>query len=196
MKRVIRSAMQSLGRVLAVAILPLSLAAAAADTPVAADIVPGVWQHHKVTISYFGITAAYSCDGLEEHVRNILLHLGARKDAKVYANGCPRGPEVPSHTAWIETDFYTLAPADGSVADAVKAHWAAREVTPRRPFYMGDGDCELIQEMKDLVLKNFSLRDVQYRTDCVPHQIVLDGFGINGQALIAVDQPGAGKGKS
>jgi hypothetical protein len=199
MQRIIGSAILSLGLTIPLSLaVPLSLAAAPADSPVAAaDIVPGVWQHHKVTINYFGITAAYSCDGLEEHVRNILLHLGARKDVKVYANGCPRGSEVPSHTAWIQSDFYTLAPAEsGSTADAVKAHWATRQVTPRQPFYMGDGDCELIQEMKDLVLKNFSLRDVQYRTDCVPHQIVLDGFGINGQALIAVDQSGSGKEKS
>jgi hypothetical protein len=192
MKRIMRSTMLSLGLV-----IPLGLAAAPADKPVAAaDVVPGVWQHHKVTINYFGITAAYSCDGLEEHVRSILLHLGARKDVKVNANGCPFGPEVPSHNAWIESDFYTLVPADsGSAADAVKAHWAMRQVTPRQPFFMGEGDCELIQDMKELILKNFSLRDVQYRTDCVPHQIVVDGFGINGQALIPVEQPGTGRGK-
>jgi hypothetical protein len=164
-------------------------AAGPADAPPAADIVPGVWQHHKATISYFGITAAYSCDGLEQHVKGILEHLGARRDAKVIAN-CPRGPEIPSHNAWINTDFYTLAPANGaSSTDTVRAYWAPREVTPRQPFFMGDGDCELIEQMKDLIAKNFSLRDVQYQTECVPHEIVVNGFSIKGQALLPIAPP-------
>jgi hypothetical protein len=177
--------------------LPLLGAAAAAEAPVpAAQVVPGVWQHHKVTISYLGLTSLYSCDGLEEHVRSILLHLGARKDAKVRAYGCPQGPEVPSHTAWIDSDFYTLAAADSATAsETVRAHWAPREVTPQQPSFMGGGDCELIEQMKDLISKSFALRDVSYRTDCVPHEINVDGFAIKGQALVPVaDHSGAVKG--
>ena len=198
MERIIRAVV--LGLTLAI---PLSgwaglAAAAPAEAPVApADVVPGIWQHHKVTVSYFGITAAYSCDALEDHVRSILLHLGARNDAKVNANGCPGGPDRPSRNAWIETDFYTLVPADtasAASAAAVKAHWAAREITPRQPYFMGDGDCELIEQMKDLISKNFSLRDVQFQTECVPHEIMVNGFSIKGQALIAVAPPGGVKG--
>jgi hypothetical protein len=51
---------------------------------------------------------------------------------------------------------------------------------------MGDGDCELIQEMKDFITKNFTLRDVQYRTDCVPNEVILDSFAIKAQALRAL----------
>jgi hypothetical protein len=196
MDRIIRAAVLGLSFGIALRAIPLA-EAAPAETPVAAaNLVAGVWQHHKVTINYFGITASYSCDALEEHVRNILLHLGARGDAKVNANGCPRGPEVPSHNAWIETDFYTLAPADPASASAgtVKAYWAPREVTPHQPYFMGDGDCELIEQMKDLISKNFSLRDVQYHTECVPHEIVVDGFSIKGQALVPIAQPDGVKG--
>jgi hypothetical protein len=198
MERIIRAVV--LGLTLAI---PLSgwiglAEAAPAEAPVApADVVPGIWQHHKVTVSYFGITAAYSCDALEDHVRSILLHLGARPDAKVNANGCPGGPDRPSHNAWIETNFYTLVPADAASASSaatVKAHWAAREITPRQPYFMGDGDCELIEQMKDLISKNFSLRDVQYQTECVPHELMVNGFSIKGQALIAVAPPGGVKG--
>jgi len=166
---------------------------ASGQTPVgAADVVPAVWQQHKITISYFGITSSYACDALETHVRGILLHLGARKDAKVDAS-CPRGPEEPSHTAWITAVFYTLAPAESASAPGiVNAHWTAREVTPHQPYFMGDGDCELIDQMKDLISKNFSLRDIHYRTDCVPNEITVDGFAIKGQALIPVDQPAPG----
>jgi len=169
----------------------LAAMAFAAQAPVPADIVPGTWQHHKITINYFGITSLYSCYGLEDQVRSILLHLGARKDAKVSATGCPRGPEVPSQHAWIQTDFYTLEPADAAAsADTVQAYWAPRELTPQRPYFLGEGDCELVEQMKDLISKSFALRDVQYRTDCVPHDLILDGFAIKGQALVPVPIPG------
>jgi hypothetical protein len=161
-------------------------AAGAADAPVpVADTVAATWQHHKFTMNYYGITSLYTCDGLEEHVRSILLHLGARKDVKVNATGCP-GPDVPSHTAWIQMDFDTLRPADAaSAALTVRAYWAARELSPQRPNFMGSGDCELVAQMKDSISKSFAMRDVLYRTDCVPHEITLDGFDVKGEALVA-----------
>jgi hypothetical protein len=64
--------------------------------------------------------------------------------------------------------------------------WAALIITPKKPDFMGDGDCELIQGMKDLITRNFSLRDIEYRTDCSPHQITMNGFSIKGQALRAL----------
>ena len=165
-------------------VLGLVTAASGAEAPVNPDIVCGSWQHHKMTINYFGITSAYSCDALEDRVREILLLLGARKDAKVNTR-CPRGQEFPSHTAWIVTDFYTLAPADSASAPgAVRAYWAAREINPRHPYYMDGGDCELIEQMKGLISKNFSLRDIRYSTDCVPHEVTLDGFDVKGQVLV------------
>jgi hypothetical protein len=165
----------------------------AAATPAAdavtapADVVASVWQHRKVTFSYFGITSLFTCDGLEDHVRQILLHLGARRDAKVRASGCPGPYNAPSHSAWVDADFYALAPAaDAKGADTVKASWTPLEVTARRPDFMDDGDCELIQTMKGLIIKNFALREVEYRANCVPHEQWMDSFAIKGQALRAV----------
>jgi hypothetical protein len=170
-----------------------TLAGAAAATPATgtvtapAEMVTGVWQHHKVTFSYFGITSLFTCDGLEDQVRQILLHLGARRDAKVRASGCPGPYNTPSRSAWVDADFYSLAPAaDTKRADTVKASWTPLEVTARRPDFMGDGDCELIQAMKDLITKNFTLRDVEYRANCVPHEQWMDSFAVKGQALRAV----------
>jgi hypothetical protein len=159
--------------------------AAAGESP-AANSVIGTWQHHKVTINYFGITTLYTCDGLESRVRQILLYMGARNDLKVTATGCPGPFNAPSHTAWVNADFYSLAPAaDPGAAGTVQANWSALELHPRRPNFMGEGDCELMQSMKDLALKNFSLRDVDYRTDCVPRELNLNGFSVTAQALKA-----------
>ena len=62
--------------------------ASLAATTTALGVEPGVWQHHQTTISYYGITTLYTCDGLEDKVRALLLYFGARADLKVHAFGC------------------------------------------------------------------------------------------------------------
>ncbi len=170
------------------ALFTFSGAGAMAAEAAAPDNAPvsAVWQHHSVRFNYFGITALYSCDALESNVRALLLHLGARKDPKVSARGCPNGPSAPSRNAILETDFYSLAPTNDA-PDAVQAHWQHVEVSPMHPSFMGRGDCELIDAMKDLILKNFTLTNVAYRADCTPHQVNIDDFTIQAEALKTLD---------
>lgn len=185
-----------LGAALALGVLmsfwPVIGAADAVSDASAADasgggIVAGAWQHHKVNFNYFGFTTLFTCSGLQNQVRNVLLHMGARKDVRVTATGCPGPRDGASRNAWVSADFYTLAPvANDGVSDTVKARWTPVELTPRRPYFMGDGDCELIQGMKDVITQNFSLRDIEYRTSCFPNSLSPDGFAIKGQALRAV----------
>jgi hypothetical protein len=161
---------------------------AAADTASAppADPVTGVWQHHKVTFSYRGLTTLYTCSGLEDQVRRILLHLGARQDARVSATGCPGPDNNPSRNAWVNADFYSLAPAAAEAGtDTVQARWTAWALTPQRPSFMGDGDCELVGGMKDVIIKNFSLRAMDYTTNCVPHELQPGGYSVKGESLRA-----------
>ena len=160
-------------------------AAASADEAAAGGpVVTGTWEHHHASFTYWGITALYSCDALENNIRALLQHLGARKDATVNARGCPNGFSVPGHNAIVETDFYTLSPsADANAANSVQARWAPVVVSATRPYFMGHGDCELIAQLKDIITKNFSLRDLNYRTDCVPHQVNIDDFSIKAEAL-------------
>jgi hypothetical protein len=151
----------------------------------AGQVVAGTWEHRHTSFSYFGITTLYSCDGLEDNTRALLVHLGARKeDAKVNARGCPHGSSVPGRYAIVDVDFYSLSPStDGNAASTVQAKWTPVQVSPTHPYFMGRGDCELVDELKDLIAKNFSLRDLDYRTDCVPHQLTLDDFSVKAQAL-------------
>jgi hypothetical protein len=174
---------------------PIVAAETAADVP--ADVLSSQWQRRQLSFDYSGITTLYTCDGLQDHVRQILLYLGARKDLKVRATGCPGPFNSPSRTAFVNVDFYALVPAAGGPAPGTPAaggpappilngHWTPLELTPRRPNFMGDGDCELMQEMKDFITKNFTLRAVEYRTSCFPHEVTVDGFSVKGQALRAL----------
>jgi hypothetical protein len=159
------------------------------------EVVAGSWQHHSMTINYFGITTLFSCSALEDHVKAILVYFGARKDAEVLAYGC-RGPDLPSRIAVVDADFSTLAPAaDRSGADTVRAYWTNREIQPDRPHFMEDGDCELVYAMKDAISKSFALKDLKYDTACFPHQLNLSGYHVKANALIAVPLPKANEAK-
>ena len=182
-----RSNRASLSSAAALALAGICTVACVAPTTAPAPtgkVVTATWQHHQVNFSYFGITTLYSCTGLETDIRSLLLHFGARKDAKVTAQGCPEGPDVPGRYAIIDTDFYSLAPGSDSSA-TVRAQWMPVIVSPRQPYFMSGGDCELISEMKDLITKNFSLSDLNYRTDCIPYEINVEDFKIEAQALKA-----------
>jgi hypothetical protein len=168
----------------------LPVFSAGEDTSAGGSIVAGTWEHHHATFTYWGVTARYSCDGLEDNVRALLLHLGARNDAKVNARGCPHGPSVPGRNGIVEVDFYSLTPsADANAANVVQAHWTPVAVSPTHPYFMAHGDCELVDELKDIISKNFSFRDLKYRTDCVPYQVNIDDFSIKADALKALPAP-------
>jgi hypothetical protein len=193
MQRSKRISTSLLGALVALACIGATGSKAADSASSEGPVVSGAWQHHHVNFSYYGITTLYSCDGLETNIRALLLHLGARKDAKVSARGCPNGPSIPGHNAIIDVDFHTLAPSTDS-SDAVQAQWMPVTVSATHPYFMGHGDCELIDQMKDLISKNFSLRDMSYRTDCTPHEVNINDFSIKAQALKALPAPVAARG--
>jgi hypothetical protein len=164
-----------------------SVGAASAEAPAVADEpVIAAWQAHHVEFNYFGITTLYTCDGLEGQVKRILLQLGARKDLKVHARGCP-GIDLPSRTAWVDADFNSLTPAtDVNAPDTVKARWTAELLRAQRPNFLGSGDCELVSDMRALISQNFSTRGLNYSAHCFPHVETLDDFHIKADVLQAL----------
>jgi hypothetical protein len=167
-------------------LLPIAraiLVAAAIGGVSSAAGVPISWQHRSMTFNYVGFTTFYECDALESQVGRILEYFGARHDVKVSAS-CPRGPDVPSGQAWVKTEFYVPAQIDDpSVASVATAQWTPLRVNYREPGFIGNGDCELLQAMKDLVTKSFGIRDLKYSTSCFPHELTNGDFTITGVAL-------------
>ena len=183
-----------------IAVLALALvagqalaAASTGDTPAAGAAAPvaagsgAQWHQQTMKFTYDGITTLYTCDGLEDKVRVILLAFGARNDVKVRATGCERGMNLPSRFAWVEANYSYLVPAGAESAEAgtVKGSWSPIEIAPNRPSFMGAGECELIESMRDALSKGFTLRNVQYRTSCTPHQVTLGSYAVSAEVLRA-----------
>lgn len=192
-KRILASAVG--GGLLALSALPV--ARAANDGPAGGPVVAGTWEHRHASFHYDGITSLYSCSGLESNVRALLQHMGARKDLTVRAYGCPGGYDAPGHTAIVDVDFYSLAPsADANSANSVQARWTPVTVSANDPKFIRQGDCELVREMKDILSRNFSLRDLNYRTDCTPYQVNINDFSVEAEILkpLPADAAGAARG--
>ena len=172
------------------ALLAAALLAAPLLGVASAAVEPGStaaqWHAQKLNFNYSGFTTLYTCDGLEDKVRDILLAFGARKDVKVRATGCNEPMNRPSRFAWVAVEFSSLVPAAGAGAgDTVPASWSKVRLAPNRPYYMGAGECELVEQLREVLQKGFTLRNVDYRVSCTPHQISISDYNVTAEALKA-----------
>ena len=157
---------------LAIAGAWLASATARADDT-ASSATPGIWQSHKYSFQFMGFTSTYSCDGLADKLRLLLLAAGARADAKSQAGACASGFGRPDKFARADLTFSTLAPPQGdTAADAkpVNGEWRLVTVTSHSPRDLRLGDCELVEQFRSQVLPMFTTRNVVSNTTCIPHQ--------------------------
>ena len=180
-----RISIRSMKSLAALAGAVLALGAGAGTALAAAENVqPSVWEHHQATTAWFGQTTHYTCSGLENTLRQILLYFGARSDLKVEAS-CPDQID-PVRTAVVKTDFYSLKPAPTGAADTISAQWVPVKLTPQSPSqapFLGTSECELIFQFKDLLTKSFSFRNLNYQASCFPHYVSLLDYYVHGQVL-------------
>jgi hypothetical protein len=157
------------------------------------DPTPAVWKEQHLDFLYRGITSRYSCDGLRDKMRLLLLELGARRDMKILATGCdyslaPRfgnGP-VPnlrvvfSAPALPDAAAKPLHPGDLA---AVSASFQPFSVTADAFRRFDIGDCELVEEFARQILPKFTARDVKKDITCVPNQLSGMPFLLRGEVL-------------
>jgi hypothetical protein len=148
----------------------VSLAEVSTPPPVA---TAGTWQKHQYSFAFMGFTTTYSCDGLADKLKKLLLVAGARPDVKSEPGACASGFGRPDKFARADLTFYTLAPGTGDPAAAqkpVEAVWRPVAFAAHSPRELGVGDCELIEQFRNNVLPMFNTRNAVNHTTCVPHQ--------------------------
>jgi hypothetical protein len=146
----------------------------AATSAAAGEEQPAVWTEKELTFIYQGFTTKYSCDGLRDKVRGVLLDLGARKkDLKVMQLGCSSPSGRPDPFPGVRVKMSVLQPASGT-ADAkqapVPAHWKPVDLKLRDSFATDSGECELVEQIRHAILPAFATRNVDLKTNCIPHQ--------------------------
>jgi hypothetical protein len=125
-----------------------------------------------VTFVYQGFTTRYSCDGLRDKVRGVLLDLGAeKKGLKVLELGCTSPWGRPDPFPGVKVKMSVLQPASGTADDkAVAAHWKPVDLKLRDSFITDSGECELVEQIRHTFVPLFAARNVDLKTDCIPHQ--------------------------
>jgi hypothetical protein len=179
--------MQFISR-LASAAAAATLLAAVPALAAAQDSVAAVWAPKQVQFVYQGFTTHYSCDGLQDQIRDMLAKLGAQ-DLKVQQFGCVR-PSGPTLFPGVRVTMRVLVPAssadaskDKSSGPSVQAQWKTVELMPANASYDDQGNCELIEQFKKTFLPLFTTRKIQYASTCFPHQITL-GTHLSAEVLV------------
>jgi len=166
----------------------------AAPAAAAAAAQPARWEQKKIYFTYLGFTTHYSCEGLTDQVRRVLLELGARKaDMHVHEAGCTSRLGEPEPFPAVQGTFFVLEPVAPSQADdpsahpgIVPAHWQPVNVhfDHQNESLDMSGQCELLEQVRQHILPLFPARNVQFNTLCIPHQLTAGGNTLQAEVLI------------
>jgi len=164
----------------------LALPASAAEPPPIGGPVHAVWMPKESTFTFHGFTAHYSCDGLRDKMRVILLRLGARPDLELQERGC--AGENVSVFPGVNIKMNVLKPVGGEIAvpageQPVAAQWQQVDLTYGKDPLDVAGDCELIEQIQQYILPLFATKDVTFRSFCVPNQLTLGGTSLSAYVL-------------
>jgi hypothetical protein len=162
------------------ALIPTLLISSAVVADPASAGEPGVWQKHQYSFAFLGFTSTYSCDGLADKLKLLLIAAGARHDVKSRPGACATGFGRPDKFARADLTFFTLAPGAADAASGaadtaaggkpVDGIWRPVAFADRSPRELGTGDCELVEQFRSNVLPMFTTRNVDNHTTCIPHQ--------------------------
>jgi hypothetical protein len=152
-----------------------------------------VWAPKELNFVYQGFTTEYSCDGLQEKMRKVLIKLGARHDIEVRGWGCTR-LEGPDPFAGVRIKMNVLQPAGKQGGQAVPARWQMVDLMAgpddRDPVDAA-GDCELIGQIKQKVLPLFATRSVDYSSTCERHHLLVGATRLKAEVLVADESAAA-----
>jgi hypothetical protein len=165
-----------------------TLLAAVPALAAAQDSVTAVWVPKHVEFIYQGFTSHYSCDGLQDQIRDMLQKMGAQ-NLKVRQMACVR-PEGPTEFPGVNVTMSVLVPASSveaskakSSGPPVQAQWKKVVLMPVNAGYNEEGNCELIEQFKQTFLPLFTTRKINYGSDCIPYQLTL-GTHLSAEVLM------------
>jgi hypothetical protein len=161
----------------------------------AGEAIAAVWKEQRLSFFYMGRTSRYSCEGLRDKVRAMLLDLGARRDLQLTALGCEDSAQrarLASSGPSLHIVFFTPALPDPGrkpppAGDSgVEARFEAFTITSDPFRNMGLADCELVEAFAQQILPKLATRNVKQDIACAPFQQSGGRFLVQGEILRAV----------
>jgi hypothetical protein len=182
-----------MGWMLAASAWPVSAQVADTGNPISA-----VWKEQHLNFFYKGQTSRYSCLGLREKVRAMLLDLGARRDLDIAALGCEQptaqvrlatlGPSLSIVFSAPSLPDARIKPSRPGDLAAVDARFEPFTLAADVFRNMGAADCELVEDFARQILPKLVTRDLKQDINCVPFQQSGGRFLVRGEVLRSLPQ--------
>jgi hypothetical protein len=160
------------------------------------NLIPAVWKEQHLRFYYLGRTSRYSCDGLRDKVRAMLLELGARRDLTITALGCEdtaaqirRAAPGPSLSMVFSSPALpdpAGRPLHAGDLSRVDARFEAFSITSDAFRNMEIADCELVEAFAHQILPKLATRNLKQDITCVPFQQSGGRFLVRGEVLRSV----------
>lgn len=193
-------------------LVPFTLAAQPAGAGAdAAPTVEATWVENEVEFTYMSFTTYYSCDGLRTKLRWLMKEIGARPDFNVNVTGCVgQGPEAmprvkiraalpqeatPELMARLaegaaKRELVARATGKADTVDEPTARFPARarriELRDRSGSHIEDGDCDLVEQLRDKAFPQLGVKIVDDQMRCMPNTVALGGVRLTIEVLEAV----------
>jgi len=152
-----------------------------------------VWTPKELRFVFMGFTAKYSCDGLQARMKGVLLQLGARPDLQVRQGPCGASLGTPTVFPTVTIKMSVLQPVTASTdtraQPPVVARWKRVDLTSAPDAVKQAGDCEIIEQIEQRILPQFTTRNVDYKSTCIPNQLTLGGTHLSTDVLVAEPPP-------
>lgn len=154
----------------------------AADAPAASDHELAVWVPLQLTFRYTPLTTEYSCSGLEQRMKKLLIKLGARPDLEVRGYGCTK-VTGPDPLVGVRIKMNVLEPAGSR--PGLAARWQRVNLLEDRDLFSAAADCELIEQIAQKVVPLFTVRNVDYHAACPPQSPSPESVRLKADVLLA-----------
>ena len=158
---------------------------ARATAPAPQDEVEAVWKPHELIFEYRGYDTFYTCNGLRDKLRKILLQLGARRPPELRAYDCSDSTNVVRFQVTFESPLEAteenvreLTTYDSRTSlrartrgeslptaqdlERFPATWKTVSFADRR-LGLDPADCQLVQQLRQQILTRMSIQVLRTR---------------------------------
>ena len=134
------------------------------------EMLEAQWQAYQVRFHFIGQSSAYTCDGIESTLSRLLKLLGARDDIRVEAS-C-YSSNKPERILRVKLAFALPVLADKTdiAAEIIPAQWQEVKIIGTQSRYLGEGDCELLEQFQRQVLPLLQIRNLKNKIRCIPYR--------------------------
>lgn len=184
-----------------------------AQTSDPSNVTEAVWKKQDVVFVYQSDTTYYNCAALQDKLRLILMHIGARRDVIVQPHACvdeagmvsfkmtlhspvPATQEnVKALTTYDSQAVLTARVRGEQLLTAEElprfaAEWRTVSFARNRKLRLDAGDCDLVQQLRRQVLPKLSV-NVTHEVRCSIMSRNLGPPRLTVSALVALPSPDA-----